>query len=102
GLNLLISNSPYKAYALAAQKLFPEENPAGGISPAASVDQSAKLGKGCTVEAGAVILEGAEIGDYSLIEANAVIGRHVKIGDYCRIGYNASVSHSMIGDHVRL
>lgn len=102
GVNLLISASPYKAYALAAQKMYPEEIPATKISEAAQVDKTAKLGKGCAVEAGAVIMEGAEIGEGCWIEANAVIGRNVKIGKGCRIGANATVSHALIGDYSRL
>lgn len=102
GVQLLVSKSPYKAYALAAQMFYPEVKPAGSVSPKASVHASAKLGKGCVVEDGVVIAEGAELGDGCWIEPNAVIGRYVKIGVQGRIGANASVSHAVIGDHVRI
>ena len=44
----------------------------------------------------------AEIGSRCLIGANAVIGVGVVIGDDCSIGPGATVSHSLIGDRVRV
>lgn len=102
GVNLLISASPYKAYALTAQLFYPDARPEGGISERASVHKTARIGAGSTIEDGAVIGEGAVLGKECWVEANAVIGRNVTIGDYGRVGANASVSHAVIGDHVRL
>lgn len=99
----LITPKPYRAYALAAQKFYPENKPqAGSIAPTAFVHPSAKLGEGCVVEHGAFIDAGVEIGDHTLIEVNAVIRENVMIGIGCRIGANATVSHALIGDDVRL
>ncbi|MCB9973142.1 MAG: UDP-3-O-(3-hydroxymyristoyl)glucosamine N-acyltransferase [Rhodospirillales bacterium] len=80
----LVTKTPYKAYALAAQMFYPIVNEQGAISPHA------------------VIEEGAEIGENTVIEAGAVIGRNVKIGSYCWIGANASISHAHIGDYTRI
>lgn len=102
GVHLLLSRSPYKAYALAAQAFYPEWRPAAEISPRAVVDPSAQIGAGCVIAAGAVIEEGAKIGENCWIEANAVVGRYVEIGEGSRIGANATVSHSMIGRHTRI
>lgn len=102
GLQLLISEEPYKAYALAAQHFYPDEKPEDNISEAANIHPSAKIADGCTIEAGACIAENVEIGEKCWIEANAVIGRNVTIGDNCRIGANATVSHARIANHVRL
>jgi UDP-3-O-[3-hydroxymyristoyl] glucosamine N-acyltransferase len=60
------------------------------------------VGEGCVIADGVVIEEGAEIGAGSWIEANTVIGRSVKIGKGCRIGANCVISHSIIGDNVRI
>jgi len=102
GLNLLISKNPYKSYALIAQAFYPEIYPDPEISQAASIDPQARVANGCIIEAGAVIGKGAEIGEGCWIEPNAVIGSNVVLGKKCRIGAGASVSHAVLGDHVRL
>ena len=102
GLNLLICASPYKAYALTAQLFYPDSKPSASVSPRASIHPSATLGQDCVIEDGVVIAEGAVLGRGCWIEANTVISRNVRIGDYGRIGSNASISHALIGDHVRL
>jgi len=84
GCALLITPQPYKAYALAAQAFYPEELPAQNIHPAAHIADSAKIGEGCRIEAG------------------AVIGENVEIGDHCRIGANAVVTHALVGSHVHI
>lgn len=102
GLHVLVSRSPYKSYALAAQAFYPEPRPAASISDRAYIDPTAKLGEGCTIEAGAVIGAGAELGAQCRVEHNAVIGNNVVMGEKCRVGANATVSHAVIGSHVRL
>lgn len=102
GMALIISKNPYKSYALIAQAFYPDDYPVADISQAAHVDASAKIGKGCVIEPGAVIKSNAKIGDGCWIEANAVIGEGVEIGAKSRIGANASISHAVIGQAVRL
>lgn len=98
----LITKQPYKAYALAAQKFYPDAQPPTDIAKTAIIDKSAKIGASCTIEANAVIGAGVEIGDHCWIEPNAVIRDNVKIGNHCRIGANATVSHCLMEDYVRL
>lgn len=102
GAAVIISDNVYRSYALIAQQFYPIENGDHSISDDAMIAASAKIGANCTIEAGAVILDGASIGDGSYIEACAVIGRNVELGSYCRIGANATVTHAIIGDHVRV
>lgn len=102
GVSLLLSPKPYKAYALIAQALYPEDRPQTTISDKASIAPTALVGAGCTIEAGAVIGEGAVLGEECWIEPNAVIGRNVVIGKKSRVGANASVSYAVIGEYVRL
>lgn len=102
GVHLLLSSSPYKSYALAAQALYPEDVPDQVISLHAVIHPSAKIGKGCAIAHGVIIEENAQIGDGTSIEAYAVIGKGVTIGKKCRIGVHANVTHAVIGDHVRL
>lgn len=87
GVGLLITPQPYRAYALAAQAFYPQDNGCG--------DET-------VIEDGAIVKPGASLGKGTLIEAGAVIGENVVIGDYCRVGPNAVVSHAVIGNHVRL
>jgi len=102
GLICLISPTPYKSYALAAQAFYPENHPDSNISQLASIDKSAKLGDGAYVAPNVVIGPNVEIGKNVWIEAGAVIQGKVKIGDNCRIGAQATISHALIGDYVRL
>lgn len=85
GVALLVSDQPYKFYALIAQAFYPEEvSPPSSVSAQAFIDPTAKIGGGCVIEPG------------------AFIGPGVEIGDHCRIGAGASVSHCLMGDYVRL
>jgi len=100
GMRLLISNNPYRAYALVAQAFYPRPPAEPGIASTAVVDDSAIIGVGVTIEAGAVIGPRAEIGDRCLIESNAVIGEAVTIGEDSIVGANATLSHCMVGARV--
>lgn len=102
GVSLIISETPYKIYALTAQLFYPASFPAADISKYAVIDSSAQIGAGCRIDAGAIISPDAIIGAGSWVEAQAVIGPGVVIGEHCRIGMHASVTHALIGDHVRL
>ncbi|NQV61869.1 MAG: UDP-3-O-(3-hydroxymyristoyl)glucosamine N-acyltransferase [Alphaproteobacteria bacterium] len=102
GMVLLHCDQPYRAFALVAQAFYPRPRPLAGISPAATVDETAMLGQDCQVAAGAVIAVGAEIGARCVIGANATIGPAVILGDDCIVGAGVSLSHCQIGDRVTL
>jgi UDP-3-O-[3-hydroxymyristoyl] glucosamine N-acyltransferase len=102
GVILLVTPSPYKAYALAAQALYPDAFPQASISDNAHIDATASVGEDCVIEVGAVIEAGAKIGNGCWIGANSVIGRNVELGQHVRIGSNVTLSHCIIGDHSRL
>jgi UDP-3-O-[3-hydroxymyristoyl] glucosamine N-acyltransferase len=99
---LLLTEQPYRAYAVAAQAFYPDAAPTPGIAPGAVVDRSARLGEGAAVEANAVIGANAEIGPRCLIGANSVIGPGCVLGADVRVGANVSVSHALIGARVRV
>jgi len=85
GVICLISSTPYKSYALAAQLFYPSAQ-----SPQTTIHPTAVIG------------DNAHIGDGVVIEAHSVIGDGVTIGNGCHIGANVTISHSVIGDHVRI
>jgi UDP-3-O-[3-hydroxymyristoyl] glucosamine N-acyltransferase len=100
GMALLLTPTPYKAYALAAQAFYPASSGPAAVHRAAHVDPAARLGAGVSIAAGAVVEAGAELGDRCRIEANAVIGRSVRIGADSVVGAGASLSHCLVGSRV--
>jgi len=102
GCRLLLSKSPYKSYALAAQAIYPEARPVSKISDKASIHPTAQIGRDVVIGDFAIVEENVVIGDGCWIEAFAYIGRGVVLGNHCRIGIHASVTHAVIGQHTRL
>ncbi len=92
---------PQRAFALAAQALYPDSNCIYEPSEA-RVHPTAKLGKNVLLEPGVVIQSHVVVADQTRIGANAVIGRGVVIGDHCDIGSNVTVSHALVGNKVVL
>ena len=102
GVRLLLSKSPYKSYALASQLLNPDPKPETGISDKAEIHPSAKIGANATIDSFVIIGENAEIGDNVWIAAHSYIGPGVKIGNNCRIMQSVTITHSLIGDNVKV
>lgn len=102
GVICLISDNPYKAYALTAQAFFPLKAESSGICESAVIDKTAQLGRHVTIESGAVIKASVKIGDNSFIGANSVIEKGVEIGNDCQIGPLCCLSHCLIGNSVTL
>ena len=99
----LLSDHPYKSYALIAQIFYPEEKRGDeSISETASIHQTASIGKNCEIGAFAVIGPGAKIGDHCRIAPQAVIGKNVEIGNNSYVGAHASLSHCLIGCDVKI
>lgn len=101
----LAVKDPYRAFVQTVEALFPHaQRPSSlfpaGSSPTATIDPSARLEDGVTIDPGAVIGPRAEIGSGTVIAANAVIGPEVRIGRDCAIGAGASITHALIGDRV--
>jgi len=97
---LLVNDDPYRAYALLAQYFYPFIPAIPDISPAAIIDETAKIGIGCSIAPGAVIGKNVEISERVTIGANAVIHDGVKIGADTRIGALSSISHAYVGQRV--
>jgi UDP-3-O-[3-hydroxymyristoyl] glucosamine N-acyltransferase len=102
GMALLVTKKPYRAFALAAQALYPAPKPRPGVAPSAVVDPSADIGAETEIGAGVVIGADVQIGRRCRIAPNVVIGDRVVIGDDTVIGACASLSHCLIGNRVFL
>jgi len=102
GLALLLTPSPYKAFALAAQAFYREPEVDPGIHSSAIVDPTARIGNDALVGPYAVIEARAEIGRRCRIGAGSVIGEACQLGDDVRIGPHVTVSHAVIGSRVTL
>ena len=101
----LIVGEPYRAFVLAARKLFPHALRPSSLyelreTAGAHIHPTARLEDGVTVEPGAVIGPRVEIGAGTVIAATAVIGAEVRIGRDCAIGAGASISNGLLGDRV--
>lgn len=99
---LLLSENPYKSYALIAEAFYPSATSAGQISSGSKIASSAIVGASCDVSSGAVIGERAQIAEHCRIGPNAVIGAGVIIGEGTTIGSGASLSHCIIGRRVTI
>jgi UDP-3-O-[3-hydroxymyristoyl] glucosamine N-acyltransferase len=102
GMALLISDDPYRSYALAAQRFYPEPSAQHAIHTRAIISDSARISEHVTIGAGAVIGENVVIGDHCQIGANTVIADGVIIGDHTHIGALCSLSHCVIASRVIL
>jgi UDP-3-O-[3-hydroxymyristoyl] glucosamine N-acyltransferase len=102
GLALLLTATPYKAFALAAQAFYPEPAPEPAIHPTAVIDPKARIGEGAVVSPYAVIEARVEIGRRCRIGAGSLIGSGSVLGDDVRVGAHVTVSHAIIGPRVTL
>ena len=99
GMAVLISQDPHRSYGLVAQAFYPQ-TVEPEISPKAFVDETAQIGPGSRVEAGAFIGAHVKLGRNCYVQANAVIHDGVEMGDGCIVGSNATVSHCLAGHKV--
>jgi UDP-3-O-[3-hydroxymyristoyl] glucosamine N-acyltransferase len=100
GMALLVSQEPYKAYALAAQAFYPSEQVVAGRAPSAIIDAAAVVPDDCGIGPNVVIERAVRLGRRCHVGANTVIAAGVEIGDDCRIGPNVTLSHCLIGSRV--
>jgi len=100
GMALLITDQPYKAYALVAGAFYPMAGIDEIGDPDSPIDASARIGPNAQIASGVVIGPRVEIGRNCRIGANTVIGAGAVLGDDCTIGPNVSLSHCLIGNRV--
>lgn len=101
-LALLVTDQPYRGYALIARMFYPPPAGGQGISGEARIDPTAELGEGVDVGPGAVIGPLAEVGANCRIGANAVIGPAVRFGRDGVVEAGATVRYCIAQDRVRI
>jgi len=102
GMALLLTPTPYKAYARVARAFYPEPAARSGIDSSASVDPTAKVAADAWIGPRATIGANAEIGAGCQIGPSAVIGEGVVLGSGTKVGANASVTHALVGERVTI
>ncbi|MDB5477733.1 MAG: lpxD, partial [Alphaproteobacteria bacterium] len=100
---LLITDKPYKAYALAAQKFYPEPSwNKTHIAQSAFIHPTAEIVANCIIDHNVYVGHHVKIGNNSWLKPNVVVGHGVEIGTNTIIGSNVSLSYCLIGSNVRL
>ncbi len=102
GMALLVTETPYLAYARVSRAFYPVPPVEPGIATTAAIDPTAAIGAGCRIEPLAVVGARASIGPRCHIGPHAVIGQGVSIGEDVRIGAGCSLAHCVVGSRVRL
>ncbi len=97
---VLVTEDPYRCYALTAQRFYPAARQTPGIAATAIIDPTAIIGVDVCIGAGAVIGANVVIGARTAIGPNAVIHPGVSVGEDSAIGSNSTVSHAIIGNRV--
>lgn len=100
GMAVLLTEEPYRCYALAAQKFYPPQTIETGVASSARIHPTASLGHGVSVGEGVVVGPGVQLGNGCSIGPNTVIGAGVQVGDHSTIGALCSLSHCLIGNNV--
>ncbi len=89
---LVVTEDPYYAFTQIMVLLHGHRRHKDvGISPRASIAESAEIGVGCHVHDFATVADNAEVGDGSIIYPCAYIGANVRIGDHCIIYPNVTI-----------
>ncbi|MGD9831033.1 MAG: UDP-3-O-(3-hydroxymyristoyl)glucosamine N-acyltransferase [Hyphomicrobiaceae bacterium] len=105
GVAALVTRTPYRSYALALARFYPEAAHPRAAECSASeaiggVHASAEIEDGAVIEPGAVVGREARIGRGSVIAAGAVIGYRVCVGRNSFVGPGAVLTHALVGDGV--
>lgn len=102
GMAMLVTDTPYLAYARVSREFYPIPPVEPGIARTAEIDPRAAIGPGCRIDSFAAIGADASIGARCHIGPYAAIGQGVVIADDVRIGAGCSLSHCLVGSRVRL
>jgi UDP-3-O-[3-hydroxymyristoyl] glucosamine N-acyltransferase len=97
GMALLLSEHPYRAYALVAHHFYPAPVPTPGRHPSAIIHPSAKVPASAEIGPYVVIEANVEIGEHTRLKAQVFVGEGVIVGEDCEIGPQCSLQYCIIG-----
>ena len=100
-------DNPRAVFAQAAKRIYPSlfkvpTEQDGTIHPSAIIEQGAQIDKTASIGAFSLIGKGVKIGAHSVIDAHVQIAQGTEIGSNCHIASGVAVSHSLIGNYVRI
>jgi len=87
--NAIICDEPYHAFAKCIALFAETEGIFVGISPFASIDPSAEIGKNCTIYPYVYIGANTKIGNNCKLFPGTYIGEHCQLGDNCTLYPNS-------------
>lgn len=93
----LLHDNPYACFARVAQLLDPHPAQPPGIHPTAHVAPTARLGKGVSIGAHAVVSDEAQIGAGSVLYPHAAVLARVRIGERAMIHAQAAIGSDGFG-----
>ena len=91
GKPAVVVENPTAALAGWLARHFPAERPRAGISKRAHVHSTARLARGVSIAAGAVVEAGASIGARTALLPGAFVGRGARVGEDCLLHPHAAV-----------
>lgn len=99
---LILTPTPYRAYGLIAAAFYPSPEVAPKIHSSAQIDPSAQIGKNCSIGPFCSIEANVKIGDFCVLESNITLKSGSEIGNNCTIQDNVVISHSILGNNIRI
>ena len=101
-INLIPCDYPRSAYALTAQKLYPDNINLNQVYLQSSSKINVNYKSSSLVSQFSYISDDVLIGENTSIGPNSVLGKGVIIGENCFIHSNVTITHSIIGDNVEI
>ena len=98
----IVTDTPYRIFALISQYFYPSEKMEPGIDMSASLHPTAQIAEGCQIEAGAFIGKNVSVGQDCYIGANAVVDHGVQINERSRIGAGAYLGYCLVGANANI
>ena len=104
GCNAIVVDDPLDAFTqIVAEFRPPVERQPVGISPQATVSDTADIADGVCIHPGAVVMDGVKIGSGTVIYPNVTVMENCSIGSNCKLFPNSVLyEHTVLGDRVVL